>query len=196
MTVMKIFGHSGTNGAGKDTIADMLAEKHNFFVASATDMLADGLREKGWPVDREHKAKLSAKWRRQYGMGAVVDKAWEAYQKVKDQYDGFIVGSLRHPGEADRIHELGGHVIWVDADPKVRYQRVTGGPARANKGAEDTVTYEEFLAQQEREMTPVGDEATLNIAGVKEKSDIFLENNGDDIEAFKAQAEKQLRSFL
>lgn len=187
-----IFAFSGTNGAGKDLLADMLGENHGYFVASATDMLAAGLKEKGWPIDREHKAKLSAEWRRQYGMSAVVDRAWEKYLAVKDQYKGFAVGSLRHPGEADRIHELGGKVVWVDADPKVRYERIRASNRGADKAAEDSKTFEEFLADQEREMHPVGDGATLNIAGVKERCDIFIMNNGNELEALKQAAAREL----
>lgn len=37
-----------------------------------------------------------------------------------------------------------------------------------------------------------GDEATLNMSGVKAKADIMLMNDGDDIEAFKDTAEKSL----
>lgn len=181
---VEVYGISGTNGAGKDELAKVLAEKYGFFVASATDMLAEGLREKGWPIDREHKAKLSAEWRRQYGMSAVVDRAYKAYQPVKDQYKGFAVGSLRHPGEAERIHELGGLVIWLDADEHIRYERVTNAGTRNNKDAEDSVTFEEFVAQQEREMHPIGDSATLNIAGVKELSDITILNDGNNRDEF------------
>lgn len=183
---MMNFGIAGVNGGGKDLIAEILQEE-GFFVASATDMLAKGLREKGWPIDREHKAKLSTEWRKKYGMGAVVDKGLELYEPVKDEYEGFAVGSLRHPGEADRIHQLpNGLVIWVHADPEVAYSRIAGANRGADKAAEDQVTYEEFLAQQQREMQHLsGDTATLNIAGVKERADIFLENNGNDKEAFR-----------
>ena len=124
-------------------------------------------------------------------MAAIVDKGIELY-KTGD-YKGLIVGSLRHPGEADRVHELGGTVLWVDADPKVRYSRITSN----NRGrVEDNKTFEEFLAEEAREMTPVGDEATLNMGAVKERADITLQNNGDDIEAFKTQAEKALSDLI
>ncbi|MEI7682873.1 MAG: AAA family ATPase [Candidatus Saccharibacteria bacterium] len=189
---MKIYGVSGTNGAGKDSIAEMLAERHGFFVASATDLLAAGLREKGWPIDREHKSKLSAEWRRQYGMSAVVDRAWEQYQKVKDQYQGFVVGSLRHPGEGYRIHELGGQVIWVDAEPRTRYDRISAANRGVDKASEDSKTFEEFMADQEREMHHSGDAATLNISDVKAQADILLGNSSNSVETFKDDAEKAL----
>lgn len=186
---MKIYGLAGTNGAGKDSLADMLVERHKFYFAIATDMLRDELEKRGLPTDRIHKSQLSAEWRRQYGMAAIVDRAIEDFEKVKDQYDGLIIGSLRHPGEVDRVHELEGEVIWVDADPKIRYDRLQ----KNDRGrVEDRKSYEEFLADEAREMHPEGDEATLNVSAVKAKADIFVENNGNDIAAFKNEAEKIL----
>jgi dephospho-CoA kinase len=193
---MQIIGLSGTNGSGKDTVAEMLAERYGFYFASATDMFREELEHRGLPVDREHKAALSAEWRRQYGMGVIVDRAYEYYQAHQNEYKGMIVGSLRHPGEADRVHELGGQVLWVDADPRVRYVRITANAHARGRAAEDDKTFEEFLAEQEREMHPVGDEATLNIAAVKERADITLLNNGNDIDQFKTQAEATLAPFL
>jgi len=193
---MKIIGFSGPNGSGKDTVADMLGAQHNFYVASATQMLTQELEQRGWPTDREHKSKLSAEWRREYGMAVIVDRAYEYYKQHQDKYAGMIVGSLRHPGEADRVHELGGTMLWIDADPRVRYDRIQANAAVRGRAAEDDKTYEEFLAEQEREMRPVGDEATLNMSAVKGRADAFLENNGDDLEEFKAAVKKQLAHLL
>ena len=186
---MKIYGLAGTNGAGKDSLAEMLVERHKFYFAIATDMLRDELEKRGLPTDRIHKSQLSAEWRRQYGMAAIVDRAWEDFEKVKDQYNGIIIGSLRHPGEVERVHELGGELIWVDADPKIRYQRLqTNDRGRI----EDRKSYEDFLADEEREMHPEGDAATLNVSAVKAKAGIVVLNNGSDIKAFKDEAEKIL----
>lgn len=193
----KIVGISGTNGSGKDTVALMLAEKHGFLNASATEMFLEELKTRGWPNDREHKRKLSAEWRREHGMGVIVDKALELFQKEPGKYKGIAVGSLRHPGEADRVHELGGVMVWVDADPKIRYKRIQNDPTKQSAThAEAGKTFEEFLAEEQAEMQHSGDEATLNLTAVKERADIILENDGNDIEAFKDVAEKALASVL
>lgn len=185
---MKIIGLAGTNGSGKDTIAHLLRDKYGWYFAGASEMLGDELTKRGLPHERENKSALSAEWRRQYGMAAIVDRGIEIFKQ--SDYNGIIVGSLRHPGETDRVHDFDGVQLWVDADPKVRYDRITSN----NRGRiEDQKTYEEFLAEQEREMTPVGDSATLNMSAVKERADIFIENNGNDIEAFKLQVEKILK---
>lgn len=178
MSKPEIIGLGGTNGAGKDTVANLLAAEYGYLFVNVSDLFATELARRNWPPDREHKGKLSAEWRREYGMGVVVDKALKAYRETSG-YNGLVVGSLRHPGEVDRVHELGGMVLWIDADPEIRYQRIQNG--NRGRGAEDDKTFEEFLAEEQREMTPSGDGATLNMAAVKERADEVVFNNGGDI---------------
>ena len=66
-------------------------------------------------MEREVLRTISAEWRRELGLGVLVDKAYAEYQ-VGD-YKGLAIASLRNPGEADRVHALGGSVLWIDADP-------------------------------------------------------------------------------
>lgn len=185
---MIIFGIAGTNGAGKDSIGAMAAERHGFLFVSGSDMLREECRKRGLPVERENLRMISAEWRRKYGLGVLVDRAVE--QAEKGGYKGIVTSPMRNVGEAKRIHELGGTLVWVDADPKIRYERATS----RNRSDEDKKSFEDFLAEEKIEMTRPegGDEATLDMLGVKEICDIFLENNGNDIEAFKDAAEKAL----
>lgn len=185
---MKIIGLSGTNGSGKDSVGMMLAERHNYLFVSGSDLLREEARKRGLPVEREVLRTISAEWRRKDGLGAIIDVAKRIYEQQQDSYAGLVTASIRNPGEADRIHELGGRVVWVDADPKVRYDRIFS----RKRTAEDNKTFEDFLAEEKVEMEHSGDEATLNMAGVKDRCDIFLENNGNDLEAFKDEAEKAL----
>lgn len=187
---MVIIGISGTNGSGKDTIAKMLVEKYGFVWGDATTMLGDELTRRGLPHERVQKSTLSAEWRRESGMGVIVDKAVELFNKTPGA-KGVVVGSLRHPGEVDRVHELGGTVVWVDADPKIRYERIQKNAAHRNR-IEDQKTFEEFVAEEQAEMAHSGDSATLNMGAVKEGADITINNDGGVIPEFEAAAEAAL----
>jgi dephospho-CoA kinase len=188
---LKIIGISGTNGSGKDTIGHMLAERHGWLDVSVSDLLRDEARLRGLPVEREVLRKISAEWRREYGLGVLVDKAVDQFKK--GNYNGVVAIPMRNPGEAQRVKDLGGHLIWVDANSKIRYERING----RQRSAEDRKTYEQFLTEEYDEMHHHGgDEATLNISGVKDICDVFLQNNGSDVEAFKDVAEKALQKYL
>lgn len=189
---MNIIGLGGTNGSGKDTVGHMLAERRGFLFVSASDLLREELRRRGLSLERENLSALSAEWRREHGMAVLVDKAVEYFQAQEKSYKGLAIASLRHPGEAERIRELGGKTVWVDADPKVRYERIMS----RQRGSEDNKTYEQFLAEEQAEMQPSGDDATLNMTAVRDQADSTLENNGTNISAFKEQASAELASIL
>lgn len=193
---MKAVGLSGTNGSGKDTIGQMLAERHGFLFISATDMLREEARNTGREANRKVLAEISTSWRKKHGMGAVVDVALERYGEEIAKHAGVAIASLRHPGEADRIHELGGIVVWVQTDPRIGYERIQTVARSRGREAEDIKTYEQFVVEQEAEMHHSGDEATLNIADVRDKADISIENNGHDIGVFKNEAEQALTPYL
>ncbi len=188
----KIIGLSGTNGSGKDTVGHMLSEHHGYLFISITDLLRNEARRRGVPVDRENLRTISAEWRRQLGLGVLVDKAVAEYESMKDKYQGLVLASLRNPGEANRVHEQGGTVIWIDAAPRVRYERVQAAADVRGRKGEDDKTFEQFLAEESAEMRSSGDVATLDMSAVKERADIFIDNDDPDLEVFRKQVEQAL----
>ncbi|MCA9324919.1 AAA family ATPase [Candidatus Saccharibacteria bacterium] len=194
MSNIKIIGIGGTNGAGKDTVGHTLALKHNFLFVSVTDLLREECKKRGLPVTRENLRTISAEWRREYGLGVLMDMAVNEYRQLEEKYAGVAIASLRNPYEADRVHELGGMVLWVDANPKTRYERIQKNAQDRGRAVEDIRTFEQFLADEEAEMHPPagGDEATLNMSGVKVKADILLLNDETNLEDFELFVEKQL----
>lgn len=191
---LKFIGLAGTNGSGKDTVGHMLAEKHRYLFISVTEVLRNEAKRRGLPVDREVLRTISAEWRRELGLGVLVDKAIAEYEKDADQYAGVVMASLRNPGEADRIHEFGGTMVWLDADPKIRYQRIQKNAASRNRAEEDNKTFEQFLAEEAVEMHKIagGDSATLDSAEVKKRCDIFISNDDNDLAVFQSIVEKAL----
>ena len=187
---MKIIGIGGTNGSGKDTLSQLLADDYGWlFVSVSQDLIIPELRERGLPLERKNMAALTAEWNRDIDEGAVIDKAVEKFrQKGIEKFTGLVISSIRHPWEADRIHELGGKVVWLDADPKLRYERIFS----RGQGEKDRKSFEQFLAEEESEKHHSGDKATLNWQGVKNRSDIFITNDGNDIQEFRRNARQAL----
>jgi dephospho-CoA kinase len=188
---MKIIGVAGTNGSGKDSLSEYLRDEFGWlFRSGSTDLLIPELKRRRLPLERKNMADLSTEWRRQLGPGAIIDKAVEEYKKLggDSKFSGLVVSSLRHPGEAERVHELGGVVVWVDANPRVRYGRVS----KRRQGDKDQKTFEQFLAEEQAEMFHKGDEATLATAEVKARADIFINNESNDIDVFKKLVKQKL----
>lgn len=190
---MILYGLSGTNGSGKDSLGDYLAKEYNFLFVSVTDLLRNEAKKRGLPVERENLRDISAQWRRESGLGVLVEKAVALYKQEGGDvaYAGLIMASLRNPGEADCLHELGGKMIWLDASPSIRYERIQS--ANRGRGGEDNKTYEQFLAEQEAEMKHSGDAATLSMADVKDKCDIFITNDGSDMKDFYTSVSNALQ---
>lgn len=189
---LKIIGIAGTNGSGKDAAGLTLADRHSYLFVSVTDLLRAELHRRGLPVTREHLRELSAEWRREHGYAVLVDRAIEEFNKLKGEYVGVAIASLRNPAEADRIHELGGVVLWIDADARTRYERIQNNAEARSRAGEDAKSFEEFLAEEEAEMYPSGDAATLNMSEVKKRSDIILQNDQTNLTDFQDFITEQL----
>ena len=187
-----LVGISGSNGAGKDTLGHMLVKHKNYFFVSVTDILRAECVRRGLPPIRENTRMVSAEWRREHGLGVLIDKAIAEYELVRDKYKGLAVSSLRNPGEVDRVHEFGGVVVWIDADPKVRYNRIQ--KALGRERMDDRRTFDEFMAEEYAEMyaAPGSDAAMLNGSAVRAKVDFSIDNTKEDPDQFALDAERVL----
>jgi dephospho-CoA kinase len=192
MAVLKLLGIAGTDGSGKDSLAQLLAKKYGWHFISVTDILREEAKKRGVELQRNKLREISAEWRREHGLGVLVDKAVETYKSSGIDAKGLVIASLRNPGEADSVHALGGKVVWTDADPEVRYGRISS----RNRGTEDHVTFEQFQAEEKAQSQHSGDEATLSLTGVKDKADIFIENSSSDLKEFESIAEQELKEYL
>ncbi len=197
-TQLKLIGIAGTNGSGKDTLGKLLSEHHGYYFMSMTDILRVELKRRDQSLERENMRALSAEWRHRYGLSVLVDRVIAHYDALvnKHDYSGLAMASLRNHGEADAIHANGGLVVWLDADPRIRYERI-----RANlvsRGQErrinDDKSFEAFMAEETAEMNRPkdGDAASLDMSEVKQKSDLFILNEGHDV----SDLEKKITAAL
>lgn len=185
---LKIIGLAGTNGAGKDAVGELLAARHGYFFYSLTELLREECRRRGIPETRENTRMISTEWRRESGnLAVLIDRSMDVFEQAGglSKYKGFVMSSYRNPGEVDRLHELGGSLLWVDADPRIRYDRIQKNAAARNRADTDNKTFEQFQQEEYDEMHPKtgADAAVLNTAAVKQRADIFIANDSDSLDS-------------
>lgn len=181
MKLPEIIGISGTNGAGKDTLAEI---RHNLTGAehvSLSDILRLELDKRNLPKTRSNLEDLSAEWRRETGdYGTLATRTIEDYmgrKAVGAAGGGISIVSVRHPDEARRIQENDGKIIWVDGDPLGRYTRIQ----LANRDRiDDEITYSMFCEDEEREKAVAAEDSSrISVHDVEPLADMHIENNFD-----------------
>ena len=92
------------------------------------------------------------------------------------------------------MHELGGIVVWVDANARTRYERIQRNLDSRGRANEDRKTFEQFEVEEQIEMRtpPGGDDANLNMGAVKNRVDLVINNEGTNLEEFENFVDEQL----
>jgi len=180
-----IIGVTGTNGAGKGTLPEYLVERHGFTHYSARAFITEEIERRGLPVDRTSMNMVANDLRKMYGPEHVVKSLFE---RAKENGGDAIIESVRALGEARYLKEQGAFVVAIDADRKIRYDRIT---KRAS--ATDKVTFEEFCMQEDREMAQEA-EYDMNVGGVMKMADYTLTNDGS-LEELHAAIEEMVSTL-
>lgn len=193
-----IIGLAGTLNAGKDSLGAVLSDEYGFLHMSTSDMIREMKKREFGDSPQALLLRNDSyinKLRAERGPGFLVQEVYNNWQKSSDRYPGGCVASaIRAIGEAEKIHELGGIVIFVDADPQIRYQRSQRRQRDANETGK---SFEEFMATERSEIdVDPNDKSVQNLTAMKQMADIVIENNGDNIEEFQAVAVEELREKL
>lgn len=182
---MIVIGITGTLGAGKGTVVEYLVEKYGFAHYSASGYLRELLEKEGIPIDRDAYNKKANELRAidpQAVMKVLLGRAQH------DEVERAIVESIHIVSDLDFVKEKGGFTLGVDADIKKRYERIQG-----RKSEKDSVTFEQFKTQQERESSSP-DPAKSNLIACIQHADVVLHNNGSREELY-AQVDEALKKF-
>lgn len=190
---MKLFGLTGTAGSGKDTVADLMCEMfgmHNYstgdFVRASTRFLFDLPPDENPIRDQLF---MVATQLRELNQSTTVQMG--VLQAKERNFDYQIISGIRSIGEMKALKEAGGIMIAVDADPKVRHERIM---SRA-RDEESKRSLEEFLKQDSYENEGVADGDMKGIKYVIEEADIVITNE-DTLEDLKAQIKEKLTDHL
>ena len=174
---MKIIGITGTIGAGKGTIVEYLVEHYGFKHYSVRNFLIQKAQKLNLPLNRDTYVALANALRESHSPSYIID---ELYQEAEKNGADAVIESIRTPGEVESLRTKENFVLWaVDADPKIRYKRIT-----ARKSETDQISYETFLSNELREMT-AEDPAKQNLTACIRQADFLFINNGDFEKLFK-----------
>ena len=173
---IQIIGITGTLGAGKGTVVDYLKEKYGFVHFSVRDFLKEEVLRRGMEPNRDSFTQVANELRAAHSPSYVTDCL---YERAAQQTHDAVIESIRTPGEIDSLQAKGNFQLWaVDADPEIRYQR-----AVLRNSETDHVTYEIFLANEQREMTST-DPNKQNLSVCIARANVVFHNNGSREDLF------------
>lgn len=162
-----LIGITGSFGAGKGSVARYLVEKKGFAHFSARAFITEEIKKRGLPVDRDSMTLVANDLRKNGGPTFIFE---ELVKQAKALGSDAVVESVRAVAEAKYIKLHGGVVIGVDAEPKIRYERII------KRGAEtDHVSYEKWRQQEMNESNPE-DPTKQDIYGALRESDYIIMN--------------------
>ena len=194
-----LIGLAGTLNAGKDSFAHRLEEEHGFLHMSTSDMIRQMKRDEFGADNPESLLKRNDPFinelRSTRNPGFLIEEIHAKWLKEQEQYPGgFVASAMRAVGEAEEIQRIGGIIVFVDADPKTRYER---SQLRQRDANETGVSFEQFMATEQSEIdVDPNDKSVQNLGAMREMADIVIMNDGNDIAAFQDEAVEKLTSFL
>ena len=164
-----ILGVAGPYGAGKGEVVDYLRAR-SFYALSLSDVLRDELRARGEEETRERMIATGNELRARGGAAVLAEKI--SARLLPDR--NYVIDSIRHPAEVETLRALGRgfRLLWVDADPKLRSERL-----RSRNRPGDPASLEAMLEQEGRERSG-GGESAQQLDAVAALADVRLRNEG------------------
>jgi dephospho-CoA kinase len=160
-----IIGLVGEKLAGKDTVANYLAEKHGAGHFRFTHILDAILEELYLPLSRQNEIDLGLGLRKIFGEHVLVDALG---QRVKKSLSAFRVINGIRMDEMEVVKTWGAKIIYITAPIEIRFQRYQ---TRREKADDALLNFEKF---QEQEKGPT----EQRIPELGTKADFKIENTG------------------
>jgi len=178
---MIIIGITGTLGAGKGTLVDYLVNQKGFIHYSVREYLIGQIIKQGLPVNRDSMTSVANRLRAQHSPAFIIE---ELYKEAALSGQNAVIESIRTPGEIEFLKKQGNFIlVAVDADPKIRYQRIS---LRASET--DHVSYQTFIENEKREFS-TDDPNKQNLGKCISMADLVLNNDGNVEDLYRSMEE-------
>lgn len=183
---MKVIAICGTNGSGKGTVAEYLLSlnlKEKFEYVSSREIIKKLAQDRG--IELNNRTDFINFTEKFYADGGSLHKTFLQENLSTNKF--FIIEAIRRVREINDIREIcpNSIIIGVDADSKIRYERIL-----KRNSVTDNVSYEKFIEEEMKESQGTID-TVMNLPKCIEISDVKLINDGK-LEDFKKQIDEKV----
>ena len=165
----KIIALAGEISCGKGTVVKYLIDKYGAESVRFSTILRDITNRLYLDESRDNLQKLSTSLRQTFGEDVLSKTIAEDAKRI--QSDLVLLDGARRESDIKYLKEIPGfQLVYIDADPKVCYERIT---KRGENVDDSGKTFEEFLSDREKE-------AEKQIRDLKKIANHIIDNSGDE----------------
>ena len=167
---MLAIGITGTLGAGKGTVVEILMKHYGFLHFSVRAFITEEILKRNLPLNRDSMVLVANDLRQTHTPSYITDRLFEtAFETGKNS----VIESIRTPGEVASLRRQNNfYLLAIDALPELRYQRIV-----LRNSETDNVDYKTFIENEAREMTAT-DPNKQNLKACIEQADFVIDNSG------------------
>ena len=184
---MLVIGITGTLGAGKGTVVEILMKHYDFLHFSVRAFITEEILKRNFPLNRDSMVSVANELRETHTPSYITDQLFETSLKTGKNS---IIESIRTPGEVASLRQRGNfYLLAIDALPELRYQRIV-----LRNSETDHINYKTFIENEAREMTAT-DSNKQNLKACIEQADFVLDNSGT-IAGLEIKVQKIMETIL
>lgn len=182
---MIIIGITGTLGAGKGTIVELLKNR-GFSHFSVRKFIAQEVESRGLQISRDTLVEIGNDLRAKNSPSYIAE---QLYRQASASGKNCVIESLRALGEIEALRQKGKFYLFaIDAEPRLRWQR---NVSRASET--DKISFEKFIQDEQKEMRN-DDPNKQNLSACIKEADYRFLNNGT-VEELQAEVGNVLKQI-